>query len=263
MSTLPELFKQRDDLRNRITQKRSEFEQATIPVTADDATRYLNERVGGFQPLLEERRNLMAQATQVMPSQIQQLIQARQGGQQTADPMTMLNSIFRNRSNIMGTADLIGDQVETARGRLGDIAGSALQQLGQKQSSMKDLLSMYDNDLNRIIGQIENEKARQEARRAAAANAALQQSLMDQQMSGLLGDDSIDAGTEDLPQDPDIIQNISQLGSRGARNNPLGQRIANHLRMQYGMAQNNLPERFRFVGNDKNFLQDIGSLFGR
>ena len=265
MADINNLLQQRDSLRQKIGDTRGQFQQASIPITQDDATRYLNERVQGFQPLLEERRNLMSQATQALPSQIQQLTQVRESGQQTADPLTMLNSIMRNQANIRGTANLIGDQVDTARGRLGDIANSGLSQLGQKQNSLQYLLSQYANDENMLTGEIEAERAREEARRAREAAAALQQlafqSQQDQLADLLGGGEPItieeDASKNQVQGFQNMLNNASNAWNQNV-SRPIAQGLYSAAR---GLKDRGVPG-LGFVGNDRNITEDLLRSFG-
>lgn len=154
--TSKELLLKRDGLLNQVS-------DAGQPVVKDEAIRYLNQYAGGFEPLLKERRNIMAQSEQVLPSQISDYIDSRNMGGQGASPLTQLSSIFKNQANVRGQSDLIGDQINMARGNISNIASSAIQQTGQKQDQLKMLLGYAQNDYDKALQSEEQEKLKKEA----------------------------------------------------------------------------------------------------
>jgi hypothetical protein len=286
MATLQELLNQRDAAINRKNTNRTQFEQASIPVTGDDATRYLNEKVASFQPWQEEQRNLMSQSAQILPSQIQQFVNQKNQGMSGPSSLTALNSIFRNQANTQQQANLIGDQIETARGRLGQLANSGLQQLGQKQASLRELMGMDQNDIARFDSLIAQEQARQEAAaaraRAAAASSGgglggISGGLSGRNTGASLASMFGDGGSISLndergnpTQQPNFVNNVSNLGNnlgnavgRSGFDKFIARPVAQDLYRNVKNLQDLLvPKDKRIIGNGKPLLQDIKGFFG-
>jgi hypothetical protein len=177
MATTDELLQYRNSIRDQMSQAKS-------PVTSDEAVRYLNQSIGNFEPLQNERRAIMAQAGNVLPTQLGEYFQNKQAGQSGASAMNQLQSIIGNQNNLRSTADLLGDQLQTGRGSISNIANSTLQMLGQKQSQLSDLLNLAQSDYQTGLQRDEAEKARSEARRAAAAQQAAMYGAYGQQSGG-------------------------------------------------------------------------------
>jgi hypothetical protein len=165
MATTDELLQYRNSIRDQMSQSKT-------PVTSDEAVRYLNQNIGNFEPLQNERRAIMAQAGNVLPTQLGEYFQNKQAGQSGASAMNQLQSIIGNQNNLRSTADLLGDQINTGRGSISNIANSTLQMLGQRQNQLSDLLNLAQSDYQTGLQRDEAERARSEARRAAAAQQA-------------------------------------------------------------------------------------------
>lgn len=261
--SLQNLIKQRDDILRQRAETERQFQQASLPVTVDEANRYLTQMAGNFQPLKEERRGLMAAATQTLPSQIQDYVQQRNAGAQAPSSLTALNSIFRNQANTQQTANLLGDMIDTGRGNLNQLANSAMQQLGQKQDSFRYLLGRQDNDLNRLLGQIEAEKDREEARRARASAAALQQQAFqnqqDQLNSTLGGPITLEADAEknQVQGFQNMLNNASDYWNKRV-SRPITQKL---YRAALNLKNRGVPG-LGFVGNGRNITEDLLRGFG-
>jgi DNA repair exonuclease SbcCD ATPase subunit len=210
MPNLEELLNQRNAIRDQMS-------QAATPVTQNDAARYLNERVNNFQPLMEERRSLQAQAANVLPQQIQQYTAQRQANpNQGPSAMSALSSILNNQNRLRATSDLVGDQIEGARGRLGNIANDALSMLQQQQQNYarqfdianQDYGRAYESDQQRIQREYqaaEAEKQRRfQANEAAKARAASRAAAASSGMGRNSALDALFAGVKDINRDGKI-----------------------------------------------------------
>jgi hypothetical protein len=165
MPTTDELLKKRNDIL-------SQFNDASQSVTSDDANRYLAQYAQNFFPLQQERRNLQAQAEQVLPQQLTQYMAAKGQGANQASPMAALNSIFKNQAIVRGQSDLIGDQINMGRGNLSSVANTALQQTAQNADRLKFLYGQADQDYAKQDAYDKQLAAEERQRKAAAAQQA-------------------------------------------------------------------------------------------
>jgi len=164
-----------DQLTNQRNTVREQYNQSMTPITGVDAQRYLNQRVDGFRPLLQEQQSLNSQANQSLPDGITKYLQQRQQNPNNgASAMSMLNSIFANKANIQGQANVVGGVIDSARGRLGDISNSALDMLRQQQQGFQSQYSMLDQDVIREQARVEAERQRREALAEAERQRAFQ-----------------------------------------------------------------------------------------
>ena len=162
MATAQELLQQRNDLQ-------SQLNASMAPVASGDYSRYLTEKVGGFQPLIEERRALEAQANTALPSMIQQYTQQRQANPMgSASPLTALNNIFQSQAQTRGTANVLGDLLGTYQGRLSNLSQDAMSMVGQRQKQLGNQFDVLNQD---YLRQLQIEEA-DKARRAIAAQQA-------------------------------------------------------------------------------------------
>lgn len=181
MATAQELLNKRNTIQNQMN-------EANVASTRNEALRYLSEQMGNFKPLQEERRALQAQAGNVLPTQIQEYTQSRQanpGG--SASPLTMLGSIMRNQNNLRATSDLVGDQINSAQGRLSNISNDALGVLKQNQDNLLNQFKITNSDFERQSQVEQQAKARAAQQRAASmqrAMAAQQQAAASMQNAG-------------------------------------------------------------------------------
>jgi len=164
-----------DQLTNQRNTVREQYNQSMTPITGVDAQGYLNQRVDGFRPLLQEQQSLNSQANQSLPDGITKYLQQRQQNPNNgASAMSMLNSIFANKANIQGQANVVGGVIDSARGRLGDISNSALDMLRQQQQGFQSQYSMLDQDVIREQARVEAERQRREALAEAERQRAFQ-----------------------------------------------------------------------------------------
>jgi len=172
MATAQEILNKRNTIQNQMN-------EANVATTGNEALRYLSDQMGNFKPLQEERRSLQAQAGNVLPTQIQEYTQSRQanpGG--SASPLTMLGSMMRNQNNLRATSDLVGDQINSAQGRLSNISNDALGILKQNQDNLLNQFKITNSDFERQTQVEEQAKARARAQSQARARAAQQRASM-------------------------------------------------------------------------------------
>jgi len=136
------------------------------PATASDALKEFSARVGNMAPQYGELRGMESQIQQT-PGVAMQQYQQEMGGTTGLDPMARLNAIQAMMGNQQGTANVMRDTIGQQQGRLEQMANNAMnmyqQELAQKQQQYANINDMYKT----IAGQIENEKQRQAAARAA------------------------------------------------------------------------------------------------
>lgn len=138
------------DLLNQRNAARDQMNQGLTGVTQNDAIRYLNDRVDSFQPLQQERRAMQAQAGNILPQQIQQYTADRQANpNQGPSALAALSQIMGNQNRTRATSDLLGDIIDTGKGRLGNIANDALSMLGQEQNRLKNAFDVSNQDYSR------------------------------------------------------------------------------------------------------------------
>lgn len=214
MATTDELLQYRNSIRDQMSQSKT-------PVTSDEAVRYLNQNIGNFEPLQNERRAIMAQAGNVLPAQLGEYFQNKQAGQSGASAMNQLQSIIGNQNNLRSTADLLGDQINTGRGSISNIANSTLQMLGQRQNQLSDLLNLAQSDYQTGLQRDEAERARSEARRAAAAQQAAMYGAYGSQNGGGYGAGEQAGGSITIADAPtggysikDVPKTLDTLGNK-------------------------------------------------
>lgn len=125
----------------------SQLNQASAPISQNEALRYLQQGVSNFQPLQQERQALLTQANDMLPQQINEYTTQRQ-----ANPMSgvssraALQNILQNQNRLRGTANLVGDTINTAQGRLGDLSKDALSMLAQQNALLGRQFDVANQD---------------------------------------------------------------------------------------------------------------------
>lgn len=137
--------------------------ESYTPTNIGDVTSDLMGRVDHFRPQYEEQRGMQAQAYATLPEFMSQYHQ-RYGGGGGAGPSAfgMLSSGMQDVGRQMGTADVLGDVIGRAGGKIENIAQSAL---GQYQAAQQALQNRY-NMISPLFGAA---TAREEAARNRAA----------------------------------------------------------------------------------------------
>jgi hypothetical protein len=114
----------------------------------------------------------------------------------------------------MGTSNLIGDQIDTAKGRLSNISQDALSMLGQQNSNLSRQYDIANQDY-------QQQRQVEEADKARRAAAAQQAAMMSSQYGGGQGYSSQGQNTPPVDiqiQEPDFWNNLGVLAKKGLDN---------------------------------------------
>jgi hypothetical protein len=138
-----------NDLLAKRNSLESQLNQASAPTSQNEALRYLQQGVDNFRPLQQERQGLLTQANDLLPQQINEYTTQRQANpMQGVSSRVALQNILQNQNRLRGTANLVGDTIEGARGRLGDLSRDALSMLGQQNANLGRQFDIANQDYN-------------------------------------------------------------------------------------------------------------------
>ncbi len=154
------------------------------PTNVGDVTSDLMSRVDFFRPQYEEQRGTQAQAYEAFPSMMKQYYdQFGEGGGAGPSAFQMLQSGLGGVGRLMGRADVMGDVIGRAGGRIEDLAGTAFGQYqaaegalrnkyGRAESQWQTQLALEEAARQRAWQAEQDRLAREAALRAARAGAS-------------------------------------------------------------------------------------------
>lgn len=231
------------------------------PTNSADVYRELSSRVGNFRPQYEEMRRTQAQAY-AAPTEVMQDYYNKFGGEAGVGPgaLTQLNRALQTVGNRFGTAGLMGDLISQQRGRLEDLARSALEQRQNELGALQNLYGMYTPLYQTAVSQEEAARERAAAASRAAAQLQaqreqqqLQREFMERQLQAQLDMAQTQYGSpEDL-----VIDTGDTAGGGGGLMNTLGRYVS-----PYGEGWGTVLGGDTSLGNRALALAEMSSPYG-
>lgn len=132
------------ELYNQMQGVQQQLEKMT-PANRSAVEQDLMNRVNFFRPQYEELAG-MQQAAYSAPARLMQQYQQNYGNVGGPGAMARLSAVLGNIGQQQGTADVLSNVIQTQRGNIADLAGSAVSQYQAQQQALKDRYGMYQTN---------------------------------------------------------------------------------------------------------------------
>jgi hypothetical protein len=214
MPTSGQIYNQIQDVMNQYN--------GMTPVNSGDVYGDLVRRVDSFRPQYEEMRGAENQAYSA-PGNLMKGYFDTYGMDPAAGPsaMTRLQSILGDVNQKFSNADVYGDVIKAQQGRLGDLAGTVLNQYNAQRDALQNKYQMLSPLYQAAL-------QKEEARRAAAAQAAAYRNLYGNGNPTAGDPNAIKIDT--APSTMDRLKRAGQaIGGVGELGQQLGSMLGNYI----------------------------------